>query len=172
MSISMYQTTIPVCVRAMTNLENVLKKSEQFARNKKVSPEVLLNARLAPDMLPLTKQIQIASDTSKGAGARLAGIENPKFEDTEKSFEELYERIQKTIQFLNSIKPEQIDGSEDKTIVLKLGPEESRFTGLNYLLGFVLPNLGFHVTTAYAILRHNGVEIGKRDYLGELPTLK
>lgn len=171
MTIPMYQATIPVCIRALTNLDNVLKKGEQFARNKKISPEVLLNSRLAADMLPLTKQIQIVSDTSKGAGARLAGIDNPKYEDNEKTFEELYARIGKTIEFLKSIRPEQIDGSELKTIVLKLGPEERQFTGLNYLLAFVLPNLMFHVTTAYNILRHNGVEIGKRDYLGELPTL-
>lgn len=172
MTISMYQATVPVCVRILTNLDQILKKGEQFARNKKISPEVLLNSRLAADMLPLTKQVQIASDTSKGAGARLAGIDNPKFDDNEKTFEELYERIEKTIQFLQSIKPEQIDGSEQKTIMLKLGPEESRFAGLDYLLAFVLPNLIFHVTTAYNILRHNGVEIGKRDYLGTLPTLQ
>lgn len=172
MTISMYQASIPVCIRALTNLDQFLRKGEQYAQKKKISPEVMLNLRLAADMLPLSKQIQIVSDTAKGAGARLAGIENPKFEDNEKTFEELYARIDKTIRFLNSIKPEQIDGSEQKTIHLKLGPEESRFTGINYLLAFVLPNLMFHVATAYDILRHNGVEIGKRDYLGALPTLQ
>ncbi len=171
MAISMYQATIPVCVRALTNLDVILKKGEQYASKKKISAEVMLNLRLAADMLPLSKQIQIVSDTAKGAGARLAGIDNPKFDDNEKTFEELYARIDKTIKFLNLIKPEQIDGGEDKEIVLKLGPEEARFTGLNYLLAFVIPNLTFHVTTAYNILRHNGVEIGKRDYLGNMPTL-
>ena len=169
MNISMYQASVPVCVRALTNLENVLKKGEEFAQKKKISPEVLLNCRLAADMLPLTKQIQIVSDTAKGMGARLSGIENPKFEDNEKTFAELYARIDKTIQFLNSIKSEQIDGSEDKEIMLKVGPDELRFTGLNYLMTFVLPNIFFHVSTAYGILRHNGVEIGKRDYLGAMP---
>ncbi len=169
MKISMYQATVPVCVRALTNLDNVLKKAEEFAQKKKISPEVLLNCRLAADMLPLTKQIQIVSDSAKGAGARLSGIENPKFEDNEQTFAELYARIDKTITFLNGIKPEQIDGTEDKEILLKVGPEELRFTGVNYLLAFVLPNMFFHVTTAYNILRHNGVEIGKRDYLGAMP---
>jgi uncharacterized protein len=171
MTISMYQATIPVCLRALNNLAEVLKKGEQHAKNKKISHEVMLNLRLAADMLPLTKQIQIVSDTAKGAGARLAGVDNPKFEDTEKTFEELYVRIDKTIKFLDSIKPEQIDGSEEKEIVLKLGPEEAHFSGINYVLAFVLPNLMFHVTTAYNILRHYGVEIGKRDYLGTMPTL-
>lgn len=171
MTISMYQATVPVCIRALTNLDLILKKGEQYALKKKVSPEVILNCRLAVDMLPLTKQIQIVSDTAKGAGARLAGIDNPKFEDNEHSFAELYARIDKTIQFLKTIRPEQIDGSEEKTIMLKLGPEEVRFTGVNYLLAFVLPNLLFHVSTAYNILRHNGVELGKRDYLGTTPTL-
>ena len=171
MTISMYQATVPGCVEALTNLDQILKKGEQYAAKKKISQEVMLNLRLAADMLPLTKQIQIVSDTAKGAGARLAGVDNPKFDDTEKTFEELYVRIDKTINFLNSIKPEQIDGTEGKEIMLKLGPEEARFTGMNYLLAFVLPNIMFHVTTAYNILRHNGVEIGKRDYLGNMPTL-
>lgn len=165
----MYQASVPVCIRALTNLDSVLKKGDEYAQKKKISPEVLLNCRLAADMLPLTKQVQIVSDTAKGAGARLAGIDNPKFEDTEKTFAELYARIDKTITFLNGIRPEQVDGTEDKEIVLKLGPEESRFTGINYLLGFVLPNVFFHVSTAYGILRHNGVEVGKRDYLGTMP---
>lgn len=171
MTISMYQATIPVCLRALNNLSQVLKKGELHAKNKKISSEVMLNLRLAADMLPLTKQIQIVSDTAKGAGARLAGVEIPKFEDSEKTFEELYARIDNTIKFLDSIKPEQIDGSEAKEIVLKLGPEEAHFSGINYVLAFVLPNLMFHVTTAYNILRHYGVEIGKRDYLGTMPTL-
>ncbi|MEX2352826.1 MAG: DUF1993 domain-containing protein, partial [Gammaproteobacteria bacterium] len=164
MAISMYQASIPVCIRALTNLEHLLRKGEEFADQKKIKPGVLLNSRLAIDMLPLLNQVQLASDTSKGAGGRLAGIEVPKFEDNEQTFADLYERIGKTVKFLGSIKPEQLDGSEDKIIVLKLPSEEIRFTGITYLFGFVLPNLGFHVSTAYNILRHNGVNIGKRDY--------
>jgi len=171
MTISMYQASVPVCIRALTNLDLVLKKGEEFATRKKVNQEVMLNFRLAADMLPLSKQVQIVSDTAKGAGARLAGIDNPKFEDTEKSFEELYARIDKTIKFLNTIKPEQMEGSESKNIVLQLGPNEARFVGINYLQLFVLPNIYFHITTAYNILRHNGVEVGKRDYLGDMPKV-
>jgi hypothetical protein len=170
MTISMYQASVPVCVRTLTNLANVLKKGEQFADTKKIKPEVLLNSRIAVDMYPLVKQVQIASDTSKGMAARLAGIDNPKFEDNEQTFADLHTRINRTIEFLNTIKPGQIDGTEEKTIVLKFGPNETRYSGINYLLGFVLPNLGFHVTTAYNILRHHGVELGKRDYLGPAPT--
>jgi hypothetical protein len=169
MTISMYQASVPVCIRALTNLAAILKKGEQFAEARKVKPEVLLNSRLAVDMYPLIKQIQMVSDTCKGAGARLAGIENPKYEDNEQTFAELQARIDKTIAFLNTIKPVQIDGSEEKAIVLKFGTNETRYTGLNYLLGFVMPNLAFHVTIAYAILRHHGVELGKRDYLGPAP---
>lgn len=166
MKISMYQASVPVCIKALNNLKNILKKGEQFAETKKVKPEVLLNNRLAVDMYPLLKQVQIVSDTTKGAGGRLAGIELPKFEDNEQSFSDLYTRIDKTIAFLESIKPEQVDGSEEKEIVLKFGPNEFRFDGINYLLGFVLPNLGFHMSAAYNILRHNGVALGKSDFLG------
>jgi hypothetical protein len=169
MAISMYQASVPVCIRALTNLAHILKKGEQFAEARKVKPEVLLNSRLAVDMFPLTRQVQIASDTCKGAGARLAGIDNPRFEDTEQSFADLYSRIDRTVAFLNTIKPDQIDGSEEKPVLLKFGPTEMRFNGLNYLLGFVLPNLGFHTATAYNILRHNGVPLGKSDFLGPNP---
>ena len=169
MTISMYQASIPVCIRALTNLAAVLRKGEEFATNKKFEPSVLLTSRLAADMLPLIKQVQIASDTAKGAGARLANIENPKYEDNEQTFSDLYARLDKTIAFLQTIKPEQVDGSEERTVVMKLPNEELKFTGMNYLIAFVLPNMSFHTTTAYNILRHNGVEIGKRDYLGTLP---
>ncbi len=166
MTISMYQASVPVCIKALNNLKNILKKGEQFAETKKVKPEVLLNSRLAVDMYPLLKQVQIVSDTAKGAGGRLAGVELPKFDDNEQSFSDLYTRIDKTIAFLETIKPGQVDGSEEKEIVLKFGPNEYRFNGINYLLGFVLPNLGFHMSAAYNILRHNGVGLGKSDYLG------
>jgi hypothetical protein len=169
MTISMYQASVPVCIRALNNLANVLKKGEKYAETKKVKPEVMLNCRLAIDMYPLVKQVQIASDTAKGAGARLAGIDNPKFEDNEQTFADLYARIDRTVAFLNTIRPEQIDGSEQKPIVLKLGSGETRYTGIAYLLEFVLPNLAFHVTTAYAILRHHGVDLSKRDYIGPVP---
>jgi hypothetical protein len=145
-----------------------LKKAESYAAAKKIDPSVLINARLAPDMFPLSRQIQIAADITKGGAARLAGVEVPSFEDKESTFGELQERIAKTIAFVKRLKPEQIDGSEDKKITLKVGGNEMHFLGLPYLLNFVLPNVFFHVTTAYAILRHNGLDIGKMDYLGAL----
>jgi hypothetical protein len=167
----MYQASIPVCIRALTNLDNVLRKGESYAADKKVDQSVILNCRLAIDMLPLVKQVQISSDTSKGIGARLGGLENPKYEDNEKSFADLYTRLHKTVEFLSGISPEQIDGSEEKTVILKFPNLEMKFRGIDYLLGFALPNLAFHVTTAYNILRHNGVVIGKTDYLGDIPKL-
>jgi len=166
MTLSMYQASIPVIVHALNNLTVILKKGEAFATAKKIEPSVLINARLAPDMFPLSRQVQIATDVVKGGAARLAGVEIPSYADTESSFAELYERINKTITFLNGFKPAQIDGSEDKAISLKVGGNDLAFTGQQYLLHFVLPNLFFHITTAYAILRHNGVDVGKKDFLG------
>ncbi len=165
MSLSMYQASIPVLIRHLGILGDILAKGAADAEARKIDPSVYVNARLAPDMLPLARQVQIASDISKGAGARLAGMEAPSFADTETSFDELQERIKKTIAFLNGIKPAQIDGSEEKAIALTVGGNALKFTGQQYLLGFALPNLYFHVTTVYAILRHNGVPLGKRDYL-------
>jgi len=167
MSISMYQVSVPVLVRALTNLRSVLQKGEAHAEAKKFKPEVLLNDRLAPDMLPLTRQVQIVTDQAKGSSARLAGAEVPKYEDTEATFAELYARIDKTLAFIKGFKPEQIDGSEARDITLpsQRGPLE--FKGQAYLLYFVLPNVYFHCTTAYAILRHNGVELGKMDFIGK-----
>ena len=133
---------------------------------KKIAPEVLLAARLFPDMLPMVKQVQIATDHAKGCVARLAGIEVPKFEDNEQSFEELRARIAKIIAFVESVPAAHIDGSEERDISLKAGGKEMSFKGLPYLLGYALPNFYFHLVTAYNILRHNGVEIGKRDYIG------
>lgn len=166
MTISMYQASVPVFVRALTNLRAVLAKGEACAEARKFKPEVLLNDRLAPDMFPLTRQVQIVTDGVKGCTARLAGIEVPKYEDNEASFAELYARIDKTLEFIKSVKPEQIDGSEDKHITLPSPRGNMEFKGLPYLLFFVQPNMYFHCTTAYAILRHNGVELGKMDFLG------
>ena len=161
MSISMYRASIPVFIRALGNLSAILKKGEAHEGSAS-----FIDARLAPDMLTLAGQVQRASDAVKAGAARLGGIDNPSFPDTEKTFTELQARIKKTIDFLQSVKPEQIDGGEQRTIQLKAGQRELKFTGMDYLLGFVLPNLYFHVTTAYDILRHKGVPIGKMDYLG------
>ena len=141
MTLSMYQASIPVFIHALTNLSAILKKGEAFASTRKIDPSVLINARLAPDMFPLSRQIQIASDGVKGGAARLAGIEVPSYPDTEKTFDELQARISKTIDFLKTFKAAQIDGSEEKAISLKAGPRELSFKGQEYLLTFVLPNL-------------------------------
>jgi hypothetical protein len=166
MTISMYQASVPVFARALTNLRAILAKADAHAQAKKIDASVFLNGRLAPDMLPLTKQVQIVSDNAKGTVARLAGVEIPAYADTEATFEELLARLDKTLAFVNSFKPAQIDGSDDRKVELKLGPNTVAFTGLSFLTGFALPNLYFHAVTAYAILRHLGVEIGKRDYIG------
>ncbi len=166
MSLSMYQASIPVIVRFLERLSAILAKGEAHATAKKIDPSVFINARLAPDMFPLSRQVQIATDVTKGGVARLAGVEIPSYADTESSFAELQERIKKTIAFVQGIKAPQIDGSETRTISLKVGGRELSFDGLTYLLNFVMPNLFFHVTTAYDILRHNGVELGKGDFLG------
>ena len=166
MKISMYQASAPRFINILTNLSAILDKAQAHVEAKKIDPAALTAYRLAPDMFPFTRQVQTASDTAKGAVARLAGVEIPKFDDTEQTFAELKARIARTIEFIKTVKPEQVDGSEDKEIVLKLGAREVRFTGIQYLLGHAHPNFYFHVTTAYNILRHNGVEIGKRDYIG------
>ncbi len=166
MAISMYQISIPVFTRVLNNLSAILNKAAAHAEAKKIDPSVFINSRLAPDMFPLARQIQIATDAVKGCAARLAGIEIPSFPDTETSFPELQERIAKTVAFLNSVTEAQLEGSDSKTVTLKVRGNDVELKGLAYLNGFVLPNLYFHVTTAYAILRHNGVELGKGDYLG------
>ena len=165
MTLSMYQASVPVFIRMLNNLAELMKKGEAYAEDKKFEPDVLLNSRLAPDMFPLSRQIQIASDAAKGCAARLANVKPPAYEDDEKNFAEIYERINKTITFLNTIKPEQIDGSEENTIILELPSVTLNFKGMQFLLHFSLPHFYFHVTTAYDILRHNGVDIGKRDFL-------
>lgn len=167
MSLSMYDASIPVLKRWLQNLAVILKKAEEHATQRKIEPTVLINARLFPDMFPLSRQVQIATDQAKGCAARLAGIEIPKFEDKEASFDELQARIAKTIAFLDSVQPAQIDGSDARSIVLDLhGGAKKEFPGKDYLLTWVFPNFYFHVTTAYAILRHNGIDVGKKDYLG------
>jgi hypothetical protein len=168
MSLSMYQASIPVFVRMLSNLSAILTKAAAYAETKKFDPSVLVNARLAPDMRPLSFQIQVASDLAKGCAARLAGIDPPSFPDTETTFPELQTRITQTIDFLNSVSAAQVDGSEERTVVLKMRTQEMTFQGQAYLISFTLPNFYFHVTTAYAILRHNGLDLGKQDFLGGL----
>ncbi len=163
--ISMYRASVPVFVRMLSALDKILDKAVIYADSRKIAHETLLTARLAPDMLHLIKQVQIATDNAKGCAARLAGVEIPKYEDKEASFADLKERIAKTIAFLQGFKPEQINGSEDKAVTLQLGPNTVEFNGLDYLLNHATANIYFHVTTAYGILRHNGLEIGKRDYM-------
>jgi hypothetical protein len=161
MSISMYRASIPVFIRALGNLSAILKKGEAHEGSAS-----FIDARLAPDMLTLAGQVQRASDAAKAAVARLGGIDNPSFADTEKTFAELQARIKKTVDFLQGVSPDKIDGSEQKKIEFQAGQRELKFTGTDYLLGFALPNFFFHVTAAYAILRHKGLPIGKMDYLG------
>lgn len=162
----MYQASVPVFARALGNLSGILKKAAAHAEKNKIDPSVLLAARLYPNMFPLSRQIQIATDLANGGGARLAGLERPTHEDTETSFEQMQTRIERTLKFLQSIQPDQIDGSEEKAIALTIGGNELQFTGQTYLFHFVVPNLFFHSATAYAILRHNGVELGKPDFIG------
>jgi hypothetical protein len=166
MQISMHRASVPVFARALRNLIAVLRKAEQFADERKVDQAVLLGYRLAPDMYPLTRQVQIATDLAKGCVSRLAGVEIPAYEDKETSFAELIARLDKCIAYLEGFKPAQIDGSEDKTVVLKRPTGDVTFQGLPYLLEYAQPNVYFHCVTAYAILRHCGVPLSKKDYIG------
>ena len=162
----MYQASVPRFANILKNLSAILDKAQAHVEARKIDPAALMNFRLYPDMLPMKRQVQIACDTAKGAVARLAGVEVPRHDDTEETFAELKARIAKTIDLIQTFKPAQIDGSEEKNIHLKLGQREVDFRGMQYLLGHAIPNFYFHVTTAYAILRHNGVELGKRDFIG------
>ncbi|MBW3567365.1 MAG: DUF1993 domain-containing protein [Proteobacteria bacterium] len=166
MTLSLYQASVPVLVRGLTQLIVILEKGEAHAVERKIDPAVLVSARLFPDMLPLARQVMIATDNAKGFPARIAGQEVPRYEDTETTFAELKARVEKTLAFVKSFEPGDIDGKEDKVITFKLGPNEVTFNGQDYLTGFLLPNFYFHVSMTYAILRHNGVVLGKRDYLG------
>jgi len=167
MTISMYQATVPVIQRSLANLISILEKGAAHAEAKKIDPAVLVASRLYPDMFPLSKQVQIASDISKGGAARLAQVEPPVFEDNETTFAELIERLRKTIAFLGTLKAQQIDGSEERTVTWQTRTATKSMQGQPYLLNHVLPNVFFHVATAYDILRHDGVEIGKQDFLGK-----
>ncbi len=166
MSLTMYQASIPSFLRMLGNLSAILDKAAAHAEVKKINPSIFVNARLTPDMFPLSRQVQIATDMVKGCAARLAGIEVPGYEDNESTFAELQARIAKTKVFLESVSAAQIDGSEDRQITVKFGSRELGFLGQDYLIDFVIPNFHFHLTTCYAILRHHGVEIGKIDYTG------
>jgi hypothetical protein len=166
MTISMYQASAPVFDKLLGNLAGILDKAATWAEGRKIDPTVLLNARLAPDMFALTRQVQIACDFAKGTCARLAGLEAPKYEDNETSFTELQARIARTRQYLATVKAAQVDGSEDRQIRFKAGPRELDFKGQAYLTGFAMPNFFFHYTMVYAILRHNGLELAKSDYIG------
>ncbi|MSQ70784.1 MAG: DUF1993 domain-containing protein [Betaproteobacteria bacterium] len=166
MNISMYQASVPRFVNILGNLSNILDKAQAHVDAKKLDTATLTTYRLFPDMLPMTTQVQIACDTAKGVVARLAGVEIPAYEDTEKTLADLKARIARTIAFIKAVTPAQIEGTEDKEIVIKRGEKETRYTGMQFLLGHALPNFYFHVITTYNILRHNGVEIGKRDFLG------
>ena len=166
MTLSMYQASVPRFINILGNLSAILDKTQAHVDAKKLDETALTGFRIYPDMLPMARQIMIATDTAKGLAARLAGVDIPVYEDTETTLAELKARIAKTIAYLQTFTPAQIDGTEDKAIVIKRGDKETRYTGMQFLLGHAVPNFYFHVTTTYAILRHNGVEIGKRDYLG------
>jgi len=167
MPVSMHSFTVPLYVKTLGNLSVILDKGAAFAADKKIEPSVLLNYRIAPDMFNLTRQVQTASDQCKRAIARLAGIEAPPYEDNEASFADLKARIDKTVAFIQSVKPEQLEGAESRQITLKLGGKDRQFSGQNYLLHQAFPNFFFHVSAAYMILRHCGVNIGKADFIGQ-----
>lgn len=167
MTISMYAASVPVFKQMLNSMSHVLSKAEAHAEAKKIEPQVLVQARLAPDMFALVRQVQIGADFAKGVCARLAGVDVPSYEDNEQSFADLQARIKKTLNFIEELSPAQIDGSEEREIVLRPGtPKEKKLTGQQYLLAYGLPQFFFHVTTTYAILRHNGVEVGKGDFMG------
>ena len=167
MTISMYSASVPVFKQMLGSMSQVLSKAEVHATAKKIDPTVLLQSRLYPDMFPLLRQVQIAADFAKGVSARLANVEVPAYEDTEQTFTDIQNRINTTLTFIESLTPEQFDGSEERDILLRPGtPKERKFDGQTYLLNFGLPQFFFHVTTTYAILRHNGVDIGKGDVMG------
>ena len=166
MTISMYQASVPRIINMLGNLSRIIEKAQAHADAKKIDPAAIIDFRLYPDMFSLCRQVQIATDTAKSVVARLAGADIPAYEDNERSFDDLKARIAKTIAFVETFTPAQIDGTEDKDIVTKRGDKETHYKGMQFLLNHAMPNVYFHVTTAYNILRHNGVEIGKRDYLG------
>lgn len=167
MTISMYAASVPVFKQMLGSLSDLLDKAETHVTEKKIDPNALLQGRLFPDMFPFMRQIMIATDFAKGACARLAGVEVPKYEDTEQSFSDLKARLAKTLAFLDTLSPSDIDGSEERDISTSAGPNSKSFKGQRYLLQYALPQFFFHATTAYAILRHNGIEVGKKDFMGK-----
>jgi len=167
MTTYMYTTSVPVFKQLLKSLSIILTKAEAYATDKKFKPTVLLEARLCPDMFPLNRQVQIATDFARSVSARLAGVEVPAYDDNEQTFAELQARIGKTLSFIESLTPTQFEGSETREIVLRPGtPKEKKMVGYTYLSNYGLPQFLFHVTTAYAILRHNGLEVGKGDFMG------
>lgn len=166
MAIEIYDQLIPVCSGMLSNLDGVLSKAEADAAERGIDPQVLLASRIAPDMWPLVRQVQVAADMAKGGASRLAGDESPKWADDEQTFADLHARVAKTLEHLKRFTPESFADAEQRTIELKFPNATLTFGGKDYLLNFVLPNFYFHCTTAYAILRHNGVRLGKRDFLG------
>jgi uncharacterized protein len=168
MPLSMFDSSVPIFVKTLSNLKAILEKGAAHAKAKKIEEMVLLGARLFPDMFPLASQVQIATDMARGGAARLAGGEPPKFEDNEKTFAELVARVDRTLAYVKSLSKAQFDGGETRPITRPVRGQPHTFTGTNYLQQFILPNLYFHTTTTYAILRHNGVELGKADYIGAI----
>jgi hypothetical protein len=169
MSLSFYSASVPVFKQFLNSLKDLLVKAEKFSQQKELADAVLLQSRLYPDMFPLVRQVQIAADFAKSVSARLAGVEVPAYEDNEQTFAELQQRLDKTLAFLDTLTAEQFADAADKEIVLRPGtPKEKRFSGTQYLAQYGLPQFYFHVTTSYALLRHNGVEVGKKDYMGQI----
>lgn len=169
MSFSMYSASVPVFRQILNSLTGILDKAERHVEATRIDPNALLQYRLFPDMLPFTRQIQIATDFAKGAGARLAGQDVPAYEDTEKTFAELKLRIKRTLAFLDSLPRHEIEHGAERAITTGSGDKTRHFTGQNYLLHYALPHFYFHATTAYDILRHNGIDIGKKDFIGVIP---
>lgn len=167
---SLYEASVPVFLRSLGALTSIADKAAAYAAARKIDPAVLLSARLYPDMLPCLRQFQIATDHAKGASARLAGVEIPRFDDNETTFDDLKARLAKTSEFVKGLPAAQIDGAANREVTLTIGGRSLSFKGQGYLFHFALPNFYFHMTTAYAILRHNGVELGKRDFMGAAPT--
>ena len=166
MSFSMYEASVPVFTQILNSLAAIIDKAETHANEKNIDPAALLQARLYPDMFPFLRQIQVAADFAKGCSARLAGVEVPRYEDTEKSFADLRERLARTLAFINDLPRDAIEASDQRDIVTGSGAKVREFKGQDYLVHYALPHFYFHATTAYALLRHNGVEIGKKDFVG------
>jgi hypothetical protein len=164
----MHQSSVPLMLQMFGSLSAILDKAEAYCTERKIEPSVLLNYRLAPDMHPLTRQVQMVTDQAKGAMSRLAGVEIPSFPDTETTFAELKARIARTVDYVKSFTPEQINGAEDRDVVLKLGQTELKLKGSQYFFHFFLANFYFHTSTAYDIIRHAGVPVGKRDFIGSI----